>query len=100
MSTETLRSSWTLDGTRIFLQFDPVRGLYRLATRWYWLTSFTQINDACEAFEALEMSEGDHCVVAKRLKHATRLKRSPAATAMSRIHQLLSYVEQHLGRAD
>lgn len=54
---ETLRSSWTLDGQRIFLVHSA--GHYRLATRWVWLASFKQLAEAAVAFEALEMLEGE-----------------------------------------
>ncbi len=56
---ETLRSSVTPDGQRVFLVFDEDKSQYRLATRWIWLTSFESVWDGCDGFEALEMMEGD-----------------------------------------
>ncbi len=55
--TETLRSGITPDGQRVFLVFDAARATYRLATRWIWLSQFDRVQDACDAFEALEMME-------------------------------------------
>ena len=65
---ETLRSSITTDGQRVFLFFDETRGLYRLATRWSWLASFDSVWDGCDAFEALEMMEGDLRQAARAIK--------------------------------
>lgn len=42
VSHEVLRSSFTCEGTRVFLIHDPEKGLYRLGTRWFWLTAFGQ----------------------------------------------------------
>ncbi len=57
MSNEILRSSWTLDDIRIFLEFNPAKQTYVVATRWAILASFSNINDAIVLFEAVEMSE-------------------------------------------
>ncbi|MGF6996743.1 hypothetical protein [Paraburkholderia sp. GAS32] len=61
-AVETLRSSFTAAGTRVFMVFDPARAAahkpaYRLATRWRWLAAFSDVWAAGDAFEALEMSD-------------------------------------------
>lgn len=99
MAQETLRSSFNVDGTRIFLIFDDEKKLYRLATRWYWLTSFEKIHDACDGFEALELLSGDEKQLAKWLKsEIARTPRSRVAkpNAMSRIVGLMDDVEKRM----
>lgn len=99
MSAETLRSSFNVDGTRIFLIYDSEKQLYRLATRWYWLTSFETIYQACDAFEALELLSGDEKSLAKWLKvEVLRNPRSRQAnpSAMTRINDLISNVERRM----
>ena len=66
MSQETLRSGFTPDGQKVFLIFDGQH--YRLATRWIWLAGFDSVWDACDAFEALEMMEGDLRQAAKAIR--------------------------------
>jgi hypothetical protein len=73
MSQETLRSGFTPDGQKVFLIFDGQH--YRLATRWIWLDRFLSIWDACDAFEALEMMEGDLRASSKKIK--TEIARIP-----------------------
>ncbi|HBP1602199.1 TPA: hypothetical protein L5U90_003302 [Pseudomonas aeruginosa] len=97
---ETLRSSYNCDGTRLFLIFDAKARLYRLATRWYWLSSFDSIWDACDAFEALELMEGNEQQLARTLK--TEIKRVPrhvfgsARNRMGRINYLINSVERRV----
>ncbi len=79
---ETLRSSWTLDGQRIYLLFSA--GQYRLATRWVWLASFKQLAEAAVAFEALEMLEGDPKALAGHIR--TEIRRRPDHQFGSRRH--------------
>lgn len=81
---ETLRSSWTLDGQRIFLIFSA--GLYRVATRWVWLASFKQLAEAAVAFEALEMLEGDPRALMSHIK--TEIRRRPSRQFGSRRHSM------------
>ena len=76
MATETLRSSWMIDGTRIFLVFDETSGKYRVGTRWYWLASFDTVHDACDAFDVLEFCEHhDHRAIGQWIKR--EIKRTP-----------------------
>lgn len=56
---ETIRSGFTADGQRVFILFETERRRYRVATRWQWLASFDNVWDACDAFETIEMLEGD-----------------------------------------
>lgn len=79
---ETLRSSWTLDGQAIFLIFSA--GQYRVATRWMWLASFKQLQEAAVAFEALEMLEGDPKALAEHIK--TEVRRVPCSRFGTRRH--------------
>lgn len=99
MTTETIRSSFTPDGQRVFLLFDVERGIYRIATRWSWLTQFDNIWDACDAFEAVELMEGDLRKVAKLAK--SEIARVPRhhfvrAISMSRIVYLVNSIERRL----
>lgn len=99
MTSEVLRSSFNVDGTRIFMIYDSEKQKYRLATRWYWLTSFETIHQACDAFEALELLSGDEKSLAKWLKvEVLRNPRSREANpnAMSRINGLISNVERRI----
>ena len=95
---ETLRSGFTPDGQRVFLLFDSAINKYRIATRWAWLASFEVINDACDAFEAIEFMEGD-------LRPAARIAKAEIARvprhafgrgrcSMGRISYLISCVER------
>jgi len=97
---ETLRNSFTTDGQRVFLMFDESRGLYRLATRWAWLSSFDSIWDACDAFEAVEFMEGD-------LRHVSKISKSEISRVprhrfgsrrgtMSRINYLINCIERRI----
>lgn len=95
---ETLRSSWTLDGQRIFLMHSA--GQYRVATSWVWLASFRQLAEAAVAFEALEMLEGDPTALAAHIK--TELRRRPdhefgaRRNSMGRIKYLVRCVDNRM----
>lgn len=97
---EVLRSSFSCDGTRVFLIHDADKGLYRLATRWSWLTAFESVWDACDAFEALELMTGDEREIAKILK--TEIKRVPRHTfgkmrnSIKRINYLINSAERRM----
>lgn len=101
-TTETLRSGFTIDGQRVFLEFDGAKGIYRLATRWAWLASFDNVWDACDAFEALEMMEGDLRAIAKTTKaEIIRVPRSTFAPVngsgvMGRVNYLINSIERRL----
>ena len=103
-TTETLRSSFTPDGQRVFLEFDGAKGVYRLATRWAWLVSFDNVWDACDAFEALEMAEGDLRAIAKVAKaEIIRVPRSRfvrvsggGAMGTTRMNYLINSIERRL----
>ena len=98
--TETLRSGWMLDGTRIFMVFDETSGKYRLGTRWYWLASFDAIHDACDAFEVLEFCEHqEHSAIGtwvKREISRTPRCRSGRPNSYGRIIYLVRCVERRL----
>lgn len=94
---EVLRSSFSQDGTRIFLVHDSLKGCYRLATRWQWLTTFKSVWDACDAFEALELVDGCVRTLAKTIKR--EIKRVPRhyfvqPNSMLRIGYLTRAVER------
>lgn len=97
MNTITLRSGWTLDGQRIFLEHDQAGEVFRVGTRWAWLLKFGAVQDACDAFEALELMEGGITELAKHL--ATEIRRTPrhrsakAAPAMARVSELVRCAE-------
>lgn len=90
--TETLRSGWTLDGLRIFLQHDPERGCYRLATRWRWLARFESIEAACDAFEVMELSEGEPVALASHIK--TEIHRNPRSRSAGSAHARLVHIAE------
>lgn len=98
-NTETIRSGVTPDGQRIFLEFDAVQKDYRIATRWTWLVRFSNIWDACDAFEAIELMGGDLrkvAVLAK--KEIARVPRTHfvAPQSMGRIKYLLNSIERRI----
>lgn len=98
-SEESLRSSYTQEGTRIFLVYDAGKTQFRIATRWYWLVSFDSIWDACDAFEAMELAEGDQKVVAQLIK--IEIRRVPRHQfvrrgSMGRINYLINSVERRM----
>ncbi len=98
--TNVLRSGFTLDGQRIFLEYVQNKETYRLGTRWVYLLNFDRIEDACDAFEVLEFLEGEPKELAKHIK--TEIKRTPRhrvaqqATAMARVVHLVRNVEFRL----
>ena len=99
MGTETLRSSFTTAGQRVFLEFDSESKVYRIATRWVWLASFDNVLDACDAFEAIEMMEGDLRQIAKLAK--SEINRVPrhhfvAPYSIGRINYLINSIERRL----
>lgn len=101
MEHEILRSSFMLDGTRIYLIFDAEKQTYRLATRWYWLASFGDVYAACDAFEALEMIDSQaHREISKFLKvenyRVPRCEFGQARNTHSRIMYLVNCVERRL----
>lgn len=97
---EVLRSSFTLDGTRVFLIHDAQRVAYHLATRWAWLSSYQKIEDACDAFEALELMEGDEKRITgfltSEIKRVPRHRFGSARNTMGRINYLINCVEHRL----
>ena len=96
--TETLRSSVTPDGQRVFLEFDG--SSYRIGTRWNWLARFDRIFDACDAFEAIEMMEGDLSKIAKVVKaeiqRVPRCQFGSKRNTMTRIVYLVNCVEKRI----
>ncbi|WHS57610.1 MULTISPECIES: hypothetical protein [Pseudomonas] len=97
--TEIIRSSFTLSGVRIFLVYDNSRCLFKLATRWYWLSSFDSVWDGCDAFEALELLDGDDRVLGAFIKR--EIKRVPRyrfanPNSMGRISYLTRSVERRM----
>lgn len=99
MTTETIRSGFTPDGQRVFLEFDQAKNVYRVATRWAWLVGFDNIWDACDAFEAIELMEGDLRKVAKLAKsEVVRVPRHSfvAPQSMARINYLVNSIERRL----
>ena len=97
---EVLRNSFTCEGTRVFLVHDPEKGLYRLGTRWIWLTAFESVWDACDAFDALELMTGDEREIARILK--AEIKRVPRHSfgkmrrSMKRINYLVNSAERRM----
>jgi hypothetical protein len=97
---ETLRSSFTLDGTRVFLIHDADKAAYRLATRWVWLSSYPRIEDACDAFEALELMSGNEKRIAgfltSEIKRVPRHRFGSARNTMGRINYLINCAEHRM----
>lgn len=94
---EGLRSSFSLEGTRIYLVHDSRKACYRLASRWHWLTAFESVWDACDAFAALELLEGCERTLAKAIKR--EIRRVPRhhfvqPNSMKRIGYLIRAVER------
>ncbi|MFP3637686.1 hypothetical protein [Paraburkholderia sp. SIMBA_054] len=94
---ERLRSGFAGD-ERIFLFYNLKDARYRLATRWAWLTSFDNVWDACDAFEALELAEGDVRVLArwsrKEIARVPRTRFGRDAGSMKRINYLVNSIER------
>ena len=97
---ETLRSSVTCDGIRVFLVYDTEKKYFRIGTRWYWLTNFESVWDACDAFEALQLMEGDEKQIMEALK--VEIKRTPRGRysfqriGMGRVNYLINCAEKRL----
>jgi hypothetical protein len=100
MAKETIiRSSFTPDGQRVFLEFDAERKVYRIGTRWNWLIDFANIWDACDAYEAIEFMEGDLRQAAKLAKaEIARVPRHQFTdpNSMGRIRYLINSIERRL----
>lgn len=97
--SETLRSSYTQDGTKIFLIYAPSITQFRIGTRWYWLVSFCSVWDACDAFEAMELAEGDQQELSRLIKkEIIRVPRHHFVQrgSMGRINYLVNSVERRL----
>lgn len=99
MQHEILRSSFCPDGSRIFLMFDASRNLYLIATRWSWVVRFKSVWDACDAFEALEIVEGELRAVGQWLRR--EIQRVPRhhfvqSGSMGRLNYLINGVERRL----
>lgn len=99
ISEETLRSSYTQDGTRFFLVFDANRATFRIGTRWHWLASFDSVWDACDAFEAMELVDGDLIELGRLIKK--EIRRVPRYRffrpgGMGRINYLVNSVDRRL----
>lgn len=96
---EILRSSYTQEGERFFLVYDPIKAVFRIGTRWQWLVGFESIWDACDAFETLELAEGDQKALAGLIKKEVR--RVPRhhfiqRGSMGRINYLINSVERRM----
>lgn len=101
LNEEVLRSSFAMNGSRIFLVFDQEKGLYKLGSRWHWLATFNSIWDGCDAFEALELVEatGDPRVIAKVIRR--EIRRVPRHNfyrrgCMGRINYLINSTERRM----
>ena len=97
---ETIRSGFTTDGQRVFILFETERRLYMVATRWQWLASFDNVWDACDAFEAIEMMEGNLRVAAKFAKseicRMPRREFGRQRATMARINYLINSIERRI----
>lgn len=97
-SNEILRSSWALDGVRIFLEFNTAQQKYVVATRWVILASFSKIHDAIVLFEAVEMGEETTKVFAKAIMR--EMVRTPSyrlvGSAHARIISILDGAEKRM----
>lgn len=84
----------------MFLIYDGQARVFRVATRWCWLASFDCIWSACDAFEALELMEGDERDAARILK--AEIKRVPrhhfgsGRNTMGRLNYLINSAERRL----
>ncbi|HDS1721606.1 hypothetical protein NPS53_08850 [Pseudomonas putida] len=98
-SEEILRSSFTQDGIRFFLVFDAEKTTFRIGTRWHWLESFDSVWDACDAFEAMELADGDHIklgrLIKKEISRVPRI-RFVQRGGMGRINYLINSIERRL----
>lgn len=90
MNNEILRSSWALDGTRIFLEFDSEKQKYMVVTRWVVLASFDNVHDAIEAFEVVEMSDDATKGFAQAAK--LEMKRTPRHQFLGSGHARIIFI--------
>jgi hypothetical protein len=94
---EVLRSSFTAGGERVYLLFQPTTRRFRLATRWCYVANFLQLQDAADAFEALELSDRPAAQLGRLLTQAVqKIPRSVPGTrcpAMSRINRILDFID-------
>jgi hypothetical protein len=97
---EVIRSSFSCDGTRLYLVYDTRSATYRLATRWQWLAAFDSIWDACDAFEALELLTGCERQLAglikREIKRVPRHSFGSARNTIGRLNYLINSVERRL----
>ncbi len=95
---ETLRSSYALDETPVFLQFCDISRRYKLTSRWDLIVSFEKIKDATDAFEALCLIDAPiTAITGKFIK--VEVKRLPItrmsnSNAMARINEIIHGVEK------
>ncbi len=98
---ETLRTSFMQDGNKIELIFDAAHDVYRIGTRWFWLAKFKSVYDACDAFEALELTKAPATTRIGRIFQA-EIRRVPRhrfgsnRNTHSRIIYLVNSVERRL----
>ncbi|MGF7243925.1 hypothetical protein ABIC11_004381 [Pseudomonas oryzihabitans] len=94
---EVLRSSFTAGGERVYLLFQPTTRRFRLATRWCYVAIFLQLQDATDAFEALELSDRPAAQLGRLLIQAVR--KTPRSIpgsrphAMWRINRILDFID-------
>jgi hypothetical protein len=97
---EVIKSSFTLDGQKIFLIFIPETNSFRIGTRWAWLISFETIQSVSDAFEALELLDVEDLKTASAWikKEMIRVPRTKVfqASAMSYVSELVSNCEKRL----
>lgn len=96
-TTTTIRSGWTLDGQRIYIEHDTARRVFKVATRWAWLMKFNAIHDACDAFEALELLEGGISNLATHvvaeIRRVPRHRTVASARGMARVAEIVRCAE-------
>ncbi len=94
---EVLRSSFTAGGERVYLLFQPTTRRFRLATRWCYVANFLQLQDAADAFEALELSDRPAAQLGRLLIQAVRKTPRPVPgtrrPAMWSINRILDFVD-------
>lgn len=99
-NTEVLRSGWMIDGTRIFLEFQKDKEIYQINTRWARLTFFGSIEDACDAFEAMELADGEAkplaLAIKKEIARVGRHEFGKSRSTHGRINYLVRSAERRL----
>ena len=97
---ETLRASFMQDGNKLELVFDAERRQYRIGTRWFWLCSFESVYDACDAFEAIELTNAPATTKIGKIARAEILRvprhRFYKPDSMARINYLVNSIERRL----